>query len=185
MATKREKRTVIAGVTREKADEAFAAYAKSKAESEKIKAEIDRRCAEIREKYALRLSTLEADRDLNFNILQAYASENPDLFLKKKSLEMAHGVIGFRTGMPKLKTVKRLTWGAALTLVKRILPGYVRTSEEINKEALLADRDSEELIRVQTESGNGEEAITMTEAMKLCGIEVVQDESFYVECKEG
>lgn len=56
---------------------------------------------------------------------------------------MAHGVIGFRTGTPKLKTLKGFTWASALQLVKEFLPGYVRQTEEIAKDKLLADRDGQ------------------------------------------
>ena len=41
MATKRQKKTVITGVTREAAEEAFGIYAKTDAQIEKINAEID------------------------------------------------------------------------------------------------------------------------------------------------
>lgn len=80
---------------------------------------------------------------------------------------MAHGVIGFRTGTPKLKTLKGFTWASALQLVKEFLPGYIRQTEEIAKDKLLADRDTEE----------------MAPQMAKCGIQVSQDETFYVEPK--
>lgn len=81
---------------------------------------------------------------------------------------MAHGVIGFRTSTPKLKTLKGFTWASALQLVKEFLPGYVRQSEEIAKDKMLADRETED----------------MAPQMAKCGIQVVQDETFYVEPKK-
>ena len=81
---------------------------------------------------------------------------------------MAHGVIGFRTGTPKLKTLKGFTWASALQLVKEFLPDYVRQTWDIAKDKLLADRDTE----------------AMFEKMAKCGIQVVQDETFYVEPKK-
>ena len=165
---KREKKTIISGVTREAADEAFAAYAVADAQSVKIKADIELQCAKIREKYANRLAELDDEKAKAFDTLQSFAVENQaELFTKKKSLDMTHGVIGFRTGTPKLKTLKGFTWASALQLVKEFLPGYVRSSEEIAKDKLLADRDVEK----------------MPEDMARCGIAVVQDESFYVEPK--
>ena len=166
---KREKKVIITGVTREAADEAFAAYAKADAQSAKITADIELQCAKIREKYANKLAELEGEKDKAFDTLQAYATENQaDLFTKKKSLEMAHGVIGFRTGTPKLKTLKGFTWASALQLVKEFLPGYLRQTEEIAKDKLLADRDVEDMVP----------------QMNKCGIQVVQDETFYVEPKK-
>lgn len=80
---------------------------------------------------------------------------------------MVHGTIGFRTGTPKLKTLKGFTWASALTLVKEFLPGYIRQAEEIAKDKLLADRDYK----------------NMPEQMAKCGIQVAQDEIFFVEPK--
>nr|DAO18610.1 MAG TPA: hypothetical protein [Caudoviricetes sp.] len=178
---KREKKVIITGVTREAADEAFASYAKADAQSAKITADIELQCAKIREKYANRLAELEGEKEKAFDTLQAYATENQaELFSKKKSLEMAHGVIGFRTGTPKLKTLKGFTWASALQLVKEFLPGYIRQTEEIAKDKLLADRDGQVL-----ESGNPlGPGKSMYEQMAKCGISVSQDETFYVEPKK-
>ncbi len=167
MAT-RKKKTIITGVTREAADEAFATFAKADAQCNKINADIELACAKIREKWADKLTVLQAERDAAFDTLQAFASEHPELFTKKKSLEMAHGTIGFRTGTPKLKTLKGFTWEAAKNLVKEFLPDFIRTSEEVAKDKLLADREAE----------------GMAENMAKCGIQVVQDETFYVEPKK-
>ena len=168
MAT-RKKKVIITGVSREAADEAFATYAKSDAQVQKINADIELQCAKIREKYADKLATLTEEKDKAFDTLQAFATENQaELFSKKKSLEMAHGVIGFRTGTPKLKTLKGFTWASALQLVKEFLPEYVRQTWDIAKDKLLADRDTE----------------AMLENMAKCGIQVVQDEAFYVEPKK-
>ena len=168
MAT-RQKKTVITGVSREAADEAFATYAKADASISKITAEIELQCAKIRDKYKERLTQLAAERGTSFDTLQAFATENQaELFSRKKSLEMAHGTIGFRTGTPKLKTLKGFTWASALNLMKEFLPDFVRTSEEVAKDRLIADREAE----------------GMTEKMAKCGILVAQEETFYVEPKK-
>lgn len=182
MATKRKKKVVITGVTREQADEAFAQYAKSAAQIQKINAEIELQCAKTREKYADKLASLAKENEEAFNTLDSYASENKaELFAKKKSLEMTHGTIGYRTGTPKLKTLKGFTWESALTLVKKFMPDYVRSKEEIAKDLMLTDRDKEAVdfyvngVKTKKES--------MSVAMAECGIMVTQDETFYVEPK--
>lgn len=165
----RKKKVIITGVSREAADEAFATYAKSDAQLQKINADIELQCAKYREKYADKIATLSEEREQAFETLQAFATENQaELFTKKKSLDMAHGVIGFRTGTPKLKTLKGFTWASALQLVKEFLPDYVRQTWDIAKDKLLADRDTE----------------AMLEKMAKCGIQVAQDETFYVEPKK-
>lgn len=178
----RKKKTIISGVTREAADEAFASYAKADAQCAKINAEIELQCAKIREKYQERLTVLTAEREQAFETLQAFAVENKsELFAKRKSLEMAHGTIGFRLGTPKLKTLKGFTWASALTLVKKFMPGYVRTTEEIAKDRLLADRDLERVPFDCADIPFNE--IPMSRAMVECGIMVTQDEAFFVEPK--
>lgn len=181
----RQKKTIITGVSREAADEAFATYAKSDAQIQKINAEIELQCAKIREKYADRLASLTIERGEAFDVLQSFATENQAaLFTKKKSLDMAHGTIGFRTGTPKLKTLKGFTWASALQLAKKFLPmTYIRQTEEIAKDRLLADRELEDVAVYDTPTGDPRE-VPMREAMAACGIQVVQDETFYVEPKK-
>lgn len=172
---------MITGVSREAADEAFAQYAKADAQSQKITAEIELQCAKIREKYSTKLAELDEAKTKAFDTLQSFAMENQaELFVKKKSLEMAHGVIGFRTGTPKLKTLKGFTWASALNLVKAFLPGYTRQTEEIAKDKLLADRDVESVVVTDGE----DVTMPMRDAMAKCGIQVAQDETFYVEPKK-
>lgn len=175
---------MILNVSREQADEAFASYAKAEARINKIQADIELQCAKAREKYQNELAVLTAERDKSFDVLHVFATENQSgLFTKKKSLEMAHGTIGFRTGTPKLKTLKGFTWASALELVKAFLPsGYIRQTVEIAKDKLLADRDLED-VKV-TEAGLMEQEVPMKDAMAKCGIQVVQDETFYVEPKK-
>ena len=182
MAT-RKKKVIITGVSREAADEAFATYAKNDAQLQKINADIELQCAKIREKYADKLATLTEERNKAFDTLQAFATENQaELFAKKKSLDMAHGTIGFRTGTPKLKTLKGFTWASAQNLVKSFLPSYIRQTEEIAKDKLLADRE----VEVQLGGGdpNNRGYRPLREQMVECGIQVVQDEAFYVEPKK-
>ena len=181
MAT-RQKKTLIQGITTEQANDAFAQYAKADAQIQKINAEIELQCAKIREKKADELTRLDAEREQAFGTLQAYAMENQaELFTKKKSLEMAHGTIGFRTGTPKLKTLKGFTWASALNLVREFLPGYVRTTDEIAKDKLLADRDCR---YIEIDDPTDTMGTPMLEKMAQCGITVVQDETFYVEPKK-
>lgn len=182
--TTRKKKTIVTGVTREAADNAFATFAKADASINKINADVELQCAKIREKRQAELTTLTLERDQAFDTLQAFATENQaELFSKKKSLDMAHGTIGFRTGTPKLKTLKGFTWASALELVKAFMPSsYIRKVEEIAKDKLLADRDLENVM--MTESGLMEQEVTMKDAMAKCGIQVVQEETFYVEPKK-
>jgi len=165
----REKKIVHTGVTSEQMETAFGEYAKADARLAKINATIDVQMVAIREKYADEIGTLTERKEAAFGVMQAFALENKDeLFAKRKSMESVHGTIGFRTGTPKLKTLKGFTWGAVLNLLKEFLPEYVRVSEEPAKDRLLADRDDEDVAAL----------------FPRVGIAVAQDETFYVEPKK-
>lgn len=165
----RTKKTVMSGISREQAEQAFADFAAADARCQNLTSKMDIEITRIREKYADRLAELDAKKSEAFDLMQAYALENKDeLFSKKKSVESAHGVFGFRTGTPKLKNLKGFTWAAVTNLVKELLPSYIRTSEELAKDKLLADRDVPEVAGY----------------FPKIGVQVVQEETFYVEPKK-
>lgn len=165
----RTKKTVMSGISREQAEQAFADFAAADARCQNLTSKMDIEITRIREKYADRLAELDAKKSEAFDLMQAYALENKDeLFSRKKSVESAHGVFGFRTGTPKLKNLKGFTWAAVTNLVKELLPSYIRTSEELAKDKLLADRDVPEVAGY----------------FSKIGVQVVQEETFYVEPKK-
>ena len=77
MATKRQKKTVITGVSRDAAEEAFASYAKADAQIEKINAEIDLQCAKIREKYQQKLGELTCQKRRALTWLMVPSASEP------------------------------------------------------------------------------------------------------------
>lgn len=169
MAKTRVTKVVISGVKRDQMEEAFGKFALADAKLQGINAKMDAEITKIREKNADELAKWQQERDGALEVLQTFATENRDeLFTKRKSMETTHGVLGFRTGTPKLKTRKGFTWAAVLELLKEFGKDYVRTTEEVAKDKLLADRDNEE----------------MPDLMQKVGIIVDQDESFFVEPKK-
>ena len=165
----RTKKTVVSGISREQAEQAFADFAAADAKVQNLTSKMDIEMTRIREKYADQLAEQNVRKEAAFEIVQAYAVENKEeLFSKKKSVESAHGVFGFRTGTPKLKNLKGFTWAAVTNLCKELLPSYIRTSEELAKDKLLADRELSEV----------------AEYFPKIGVQVVQDETFFVEPKK-
>ena len=165
----RTKKTVVSGISREQAEQAFADFAAADAKVQNLTSKMDIEMTRIREKYADQLAELDGKKSEAFDIMQAYALENKEeLFSKKKSLESAHGIFGFRTGTPKLKNLKGFTWAAVTNLAKELMPSYIRTSEELAKDKLLADREQPEVAAM----------------LPKIGVQVVQEETFYVEPKK-
>lgn len=169
MATKRTKKVVVTGVSKEMAETAFAEFAIADAKVQGITAKMDGEITRIREKYADTLSELNEAKEKAFEVMQTYAMEQKDvLFVKRKSVESAHGVFGFRTGNPKLKRIKGYTWDDVTNKVKELLPEYIRISEELAKDKLLSDRKDPDV----------------AEMFPRIGIQVVQEDTFYIELKK-
>lgn len=152
-------------------EQAFGDYATADAHIQKINASMDAEFTKIREKHADQLAELASTKQQAYEVVQVYAVEKREtLFGKRKSQENAHGVFGFRTGTPKLKTKKGLTWAGVLELLKAHAPksSYIRTVQDVAKDKLLADREDKKVI----------------DLLPKIGVEVVQDESFFIELKK-
>ncbi len=156
--------------SRAKAEEILGEIALLTLERNGQKLEMDRELTAVREQYEVPLTALGKQLEEKSALLEGWAATNPEEFPKgRKSLDMLHGVIGYRTGTPKLKTVLRKTWDAVLETLKAFhLTQYVRIKEEVNKEAIIAD----------AQAGNVDEA-----TLRKVGITVSQEESFFVEPK--
>lgn len=169
MAKSRAKKVILSGtINREKAEDAFAEYADADARQQALKAKMDIQMTNIREKYADDLTRLQEVKELAVEKLLAYATDHRDEWGKRKSIEFNHGIIGFRTGTPKIKTLKGYTWESVKNLLKEFLPDYVRSVEEPAKDRLLADREVPEV----------------SSLFPKCGVYVDKDETFFVEPKK-
>lgn len=100
-------------------------------------------------------------------VLETYATETFEQWGKRKSCELLHGVIGYRTGTPKIKFDKGFNSKSVTAILEEQFPQYVRTVTELNKEQLIADREEEFFAAIA----------------KKAHVLVVQEESFYVESK--
>jgi phage host-nuclease inhibitor protein Gam len=166
---KRVSKKIISNVSTAQFEEAMAGYAKNDARSLKLAAQMDMEIIKCREKYDPEFNKLMEQMEEQKEIIEVYCREKQDvLFAKKKSHETTHGTVGFRTGTPKLKLLSKFNWAKVLDNLKHYLPDYVRKTEEVAKDRLLADREQEEV------AAN----------LKKVGVEVVQDETFFIELKK-
>ena len=154
--------------TVEQAEEALSNYATADAKVEEITAKMDHMITEIRNKHAEELQLLGGTKEEEGKKVQMWAETNPDLFASKKSMDMAHGTVGFRTGQPKLKTLRGHTWASVTELMKERAPDYVKETLTPMKDKLIADRDNED----------------MDVFLKTIGVQIIQDESFFIELKK-
>ena len=167
MATRVKKKTFV-NVTLEQAQEASSSFATTNNKLAKLEAKMNEEINKIKSKYQDEVNDLTEAMEEPKSILEVFAREQQDSWGKKKSYELLHTTIGFRTGMPKLKCDKGFTWPAVTALVEEFYPDYVRKVTELNKEKLIGDRESEVFEKIS----------------KKVHISVIQDETFYVEAKE-
>ena len=135
----------------------------TKLDAEKLAAE---------EKYAANIAACDADIKIMSDALRAWAEANPAEFGKRKSLDFATGTLGFRTGTPKLKLLSRWTWEKVLTAIQERAFSFIRTTPEVDKEAILTFYSSA-----------SDKPAVETKVLAPIGVRVAQDESFFVEPK--
>jgi phage host-nuclease inhibitor protein Gam len=130
-------------------------------------AEMDAEIALIREQYQADLDyTAQSIGDMT-KAVQKWAEANPDEFAKKKSIDFEGGAIGFRTGTPKVATIKGWTFKSVLgALLLRKSRPWVRNTPEIDKDAILA-------AHAKGKAGD----------LALLGMKVIQDETFFLQPK--
>lgn len=163
----RTKKKVIVNVSRELAEEAMGQFSDAANSLQKIEAAMNQHINSIRDKFQDEITELNESKDEQMEVLEVFANEQCETWGKKKSMELLHGIIGFRTGTPKIKFEKGFNGKSVTAILQEQYPTYVRTVIEMNKEQLLADREADGFAVI----------------CKKAHIEVVQDETFYVESK--
>lgn len=163
----REKKKVIMNVNYDQAQEASARYAEISARLGIIEAQMNERINNIRDQFQDEIIQLAQEKERQMDVLEIYAKEQKDSWGRRKSLDLLHSVIGFRTGTPKVTKDRKFSWDDVLDMVKEKFPTLVRVKCELDKEAIIAMREEEQF----------------HDLAKTCFIDVVQDETFFVEPK--
>lgn len=173
MKNNRIKVTLPLITTRDEAESVMNDLALTVNNQRKMLADRDAELLAVMNAYAPDLAACERDIKLHTDALRAWAEYHPEQFPKdRKSLALAAGTLGFRTGTPKLALISRAwSWDKVRDAIKRVFPSHIRTKEEVDKDALLE-------LHSQTDNRPGLEAM-----FKANGIKVVQDESFFVDPK--
>lgn len=133
-----------------------------------LTAKMDEQLKAIRDRYAADLDALDAAQKALEDEIASWAELHKEAFGDKRSIVLTHGAIGWRLGNPAIRLRPRVKAEQALQMVKDRLPQYVRTSEELDKAALLAAFSGKAL---------------SAEDLAACGLRVAQTERFYVEPK--
>lgn len=134
------------------------------------KIEMDRLITEIRTPYESAFEDLDKAIDDKTALLETWAAANPDEFPRnRKSIDMVHAVVGYRTGMPKLKTLIKWTWTKVLdAILAAKLERYTSVKVAVDKDKIISEHN---------------QLLITNETLKPLGLAVVQEESFFVEPK--
>lgn len=132
---------------------------------DKLTVQRDAEQAAIDERYEKPMAEIGEQLDAKMLLAQNWAENNPAEFGARKSIEFVNGQVGFRTGQPKLARLAGWTWDRILEAVGRVLPDYVRVKKEVDRERIIADRE------------------TLAPVLKDIGVKVEQDEAFFVDPK--
>lgn len=139
-------KTIVMPGSREEVEQLVRYITEQKALERKLKAELDSKLTEIRKRYEGQIGDLSDQVTPCVESLQAWAEANQAEFCGKKSLALLSGTIGWRTTPPSVKPAKGFTWPAVLERIKELgRMEFVRTKEEVNKEALISARDTDDL----------------------------------------
>ena len=148
--------------------ETVALVAKNMLTERELKNAMDAKLQDVRAKYEMDLETLSLMIEARTELCAEYCTQHLDLFPRDvKSLDLGQAKVGFRTGTPKVKVLKRWTLLAVLAAVKgRKWYQFIRSTEELDREQIIAAR-----------------ADYSNDALKSVGLKVDQEETFYIEPK--
>jgi len=130
------------------------------------------------EKHQALITQIAVEIEAGKERLAAWADENRKVeFGDEQSVEFPNGWLRFRVGQRTLDLLSGWTWEKVLAKLKsfRVTSqwrAYVRTKQEVNKQALLADTK---------DSGTGPKLPPAL--LREVGVKIVREERFEVECK--
>jgi phage host-nuclease inhibitor protein Gam len=102
--------------------------------------------------------------------LQTFGELNRHLFEKKRTIELKHGSVGFRTHPPKVTTIAKMTFKAVVELIKgsKFAQKLISVKYDLNKEAVIASQADSSIEAVE---------------LRQLGLEIVQAETFGYDLK--
>lgn len=137
-------------------------------ERNKIKVEEDIQMQRIRVRYEPTLMEIDKQITERVQIVQAWADMHPEVFGKRRSIELSEATIGWRLGQPMLKPLAKWTWKRVTQTLENWteMSRFLRRKVEPDKEKIMGERE---------ELG--------PDVLRLMGLRVTQSESFFVDPK--
>jgi len=176
------KRTATTIADRGELEQVMGEYAAQVLERDRLTVEMEQRIQEIRAGYEPRIAACVELGDGLFEDLEAWAALHPAEFGARKSIDLLHGTIGFRTSPPSVKQIKGVKCEHTLAALRtRGFMWLIRTKEELDKDAVLRA-----YARPGTDTSPGMSDIPHPLSdvdLKMVGLYVDKGETFYTEIK--
>jgi len=165
--TRTSKRTNV-NVSLSEAQAAANLYAEASIKKDKLNAQLNEKLYALRQQFEPQITELEEVLAEPVELLETFAIEQRKNW-DGKSIELANCVIGFRTNPPSVAKPKKVTWDYLVGMMKdsKLLKPFVRVKEDVDKAAILKLNDPKVL-----------------SAMQKIGIEIEQEENFFVDTKK-
>lgn len=160
--------------TRDELERTMGEYAAATLAVEARRTEMEDRLRAVRDEYEQDLAALRLAAEVPFKQLELWARRHPEAFEGRRSLELVHGTIGYRTGMPRV-AVKRGTDEDRLCELLES-HGYARAVRTVR------ELDKEEIIRCARSEDGAERHFADGLAAEF-GLRVSQTERFYAEAR--
>lgn len=149
-------------------NQALAAHLKAHNAHAKLAAQMSEAVDKAKARFLEKLTTLEQEKTDTLSVAQRYCeAHEAELFPEKRSADTPYGTVGFRATPPSLALCDGKTWDEVLAGLKKRLPDYVITREEVDKRALLKDRAEK----------------PVASRLEGLGLAVQQSENFYFKPK--
>lgn len=165
MTTKKNAKTI----SLDQAEKAGETYTRETIALNQFQLQMNTKINKIKGEYAEVISTAKTRMQEAEETLQQFANEQRKHW-DFKSYDLLHCTIGFRTSPAKVEKPERSTWESVTALVKKFFPKLVKEEVVVtlDKKAVVAASKNEQLFK---------------KIQDKTGIDVVQDETFYVTAK--
>jgi phage host-nuclease inhibitor protein Gam len=170
MAKKIKTPTTI--MNREGLENALGDYSKGMIQLTRKTLELDAKVNALRKQYEVELTELTEQSEAMFEDIQAWATLNQAEFETRKSLELIHGIIGFRTCPAAVKQVGgvKVEHTIDMMLANPSYEAYLRTKTELDKDSILG--------------AYGLKKEGLLADLAAVGLKIEQKENFFVELKK-
>lgn len=137
----------------------------------KAEAEMNEKIQIVRDEFEKKTNVTRAMKEGLSSELERFCVTNKDAFEKSRSKNFIHGTVGFRSTPPKTAPLNRkYKWETILELIKRFpwASKFIRTKEDVDKEAILASYASKEVD---------------DQKLAAIGLKIDQQEKFFIDIK--